>query len=71
MLLLNYILSSPDSGKLQLQYSLSDAEADILSIVMRIELSLDLITGSGLLAFGARPKREVEFYQGESGFLVD
>lgn len=38
---------------------------------MRIELSLDLITGSGLLAFEAGPKREVKLYQGESDFLGD
>lgn len=53
-----------------MQHSLSDAEVDILSIVMRIELSLDLITGSRLLAFGAGPRREVK-YQGESDFLGD
>lgn len=38
---------------------------------MRIELSPDLITGSGLLAFGAEPKREVKLYQRESDFLDD
>lgn len=52
-------------------HSLSNAEVDILSIVMRIELSLDLITGSGLLAFGAGPKKEVKLYRGESDFLGD
>lgn len=39
--------------------------------MMRIELSLDLITGSGLLAFGAGPKKEVKLYRGESDFLGD
>lgn len=43
----------------------------MLCIAMRTELSLDLITGSGLLGFGAGPKREVKLYQGESDFLDD
>ncbi|GAB0188784.1 hypothetical protein GRJ2_001343700 [Grus japonensis] len=61
---INQTAALQDSGNSQLRHSLSNAGADILSIAMRIELSPDLITGSGLLAFGAGCKREVKQYQG-------